>query len=775
MTTGKIYEASMDVYQDQASELFNFYANAAQKIMQQEDDCDRRIAELNQEAANIQGESGAAVRNYIIGGVVALLGIILGIAVHWAFLLLILAGIGVAVLGLTKGGSIKKRVEQVQQQIMQVQQERQRIFRGYKITKMGVVYVPVARKQPFNDKGVVVDYTGTTPRSTISLQVANNPDALVQTLNDLERLSTEAPLVENNEQTEAVETSDYSASIQDVTFYDYFGMMDRTLRTGAYFLSDVSTKEVTIPFVHPQSTMMNYLDSYATTEVGDAPVVNVYDLQSFDKELQDFNQINEFNIRFAEQHANFEGVLKHLIRNIGVAVQTVATMKVASNNKLIDSSNQLLFTILKNSYNHYSPLLEHEEIEKMRNTNFNYSETVENYRPFQMKASSRVRYDALTGNWVAEDGTVTTMPFGISQIQEEIVAPIVQNLLAESRLERMKIYNDIKNQKINYLNQWHQDTEDFYGRNRSSSDDLLNIMRSNMTKFIAAQETVKSMAGIKGNMRRQMELGQAASGELEDKKEGENSEAETLATFELQSQQFRKAQEDFDEYMERLKDDIDERARNFEYIEFYDASLRDSNAKELITASDTQDELDERRRPLANINPLYAKASILPPAPQVDDSVNEQLSLNVARYAANALEEIDGHDGMFVPPVAPMPPVAHEYPTTEPEPPMAPEPSVVPEPPVVPEYPATEPEPPVVPEPPVEPEPPIAPVDYTEPTLTVAPEPPVAPVPPVVPEPPVAPVPPVEPVTPTPPPLPPTGDGMTPPPVPPVPPTNITI
>ena len=50
-----------------------------------------------------------------------------------------------------------------------------------------------------------------------------------------------------------------------------------------------------------------------------------------------------------------------------------ATLKVASNNKLIDSSNQLLFTILKNSYNHYSPLLEHEEIEKMRNTNFNYS------------------------------------------------------------------------------------------------------------------------------------------------------------------------------------------------------------------------------------------------------------------------------------------------------------------------------------------------------------------------------------------------------------------
>ena len=633
----------MDVYQDQASELFNFYANAAQKIMQQEDDCDRRIAQLNEEVENTQNESKSIIIYYIIGGVVALLGIVLGILVSPALLALILAGAGVAIVGMVKGNGINKKVAEIQEQIGQVQQERQRIFRGYKVTKMGVAYVPVARKEPFNDKGVVVDYTGTTPRSSINLQVANNPDALAQTLKDLENLSTEAPLVENNEQTEDVETSDYSSSIQDVTFYDYFGMMDRTLRTGAYFLSDVSTKEVNIPFVHPNSPMMEYLDTYATTEVDGAQVVPVYDLNNFDGELQDFNQINDFNIKFAEQNANFEGVLKHLIRNIGVAVQTVATMKVASNNKLIDSSNQLLFTILKNSYNHYSPLLEHEEIEKMRNTNFNYSETVENYRPFQLKASSRVLYDPMTGNWVAEDGTSTSMPFGISQIQEEIVAPIVQNLLAESRMERLKIYNDIKNQKINYLNQWHQDTEDFYGRNRSSSDDLLNIMRSNMTKFIAAQETVKSMASIKSNMQQQMQMGQAAMGEIGPDANSE-MEGESLAAFELQSQQFRKAQDDFDDYMERLKDDIDERARNFEYIEYYDASLRDSNAKDLVTAVDTQDELDERRRPLASINPLYAKASILPPAPQVDDSVSEQLSLNIARYAANALEEIERHN-----------------------------------------------------------------------------------------------------------------------------------
>ena len=635
---GKVFESSMDVYQDQASVLFDFYLNAAQKIIDQEDALDNQCGELENEIAGIEAQKDHVNRDYAISGALIVLGIILGVVVHSILALLVLAGLGYAGKTYMFVKNVQKEIDEVEEKKQQLQTEKQNIFRDYKVSKIGVTYVPVAKTISLGDKSVVVDLTGSTPDTAINLQVANNPQALVNTLKDLEQLSTEAPIVEQDEQVENVETSEYSSSIQDVKFYDYFGKMDRTLRTGAYYLSDVTTKEIKVPFVEPGSDIMNYLSLYATTDVEDAPVTAVFDENRYNKEIEEFRQINDFHAQFAKENANFEEVLKHLINNIGIAVQTVATLKIASNNKLIDSSNQLLFTILKNSYNHYSPLLEHEEIEKIRNTNFNYSDTVDNYKPFQLKASSRVKYDAQTGNWVAEDGTVTTMPFGISQIQEEIVAPIVQNLLAETRMERMRVYNDIKNQKINYLNQWHQDTEDFYGRNRTSSDDLLNIMRSNMTKFLASQATIESIAEIKGSMRKQMEGGETVE-QIENK--NEDADANTLAAFEVQSQQFRKAQDDFDEYMDRLKGDIDERARNFEFIEYYDASLRDSMAKNLVSASDNQDQLDARRRPLASINPLYAQVSILPPSPSVDDSVAEQLSLNVARYAATTLQELN--------------------------------------------------------------------------------------------------------------------------------------
>ena len=636
---GKVFETSKDVYQDQAKVLFDYYLDAATKIVSQEDEVDKQLKDLDLELLSTGQLTKETKKNYIIGAAFFVVGIILAIVVMpIVFVVFIIAAGYFAYQGYISYGRMQERINEIEEKKQECFKIKNNIFKDYKVNKIGVVYVPVAKRVVFGDKSVVLDLTESVAPTRISLQVANHPSALVKTLKDLETLSTEAPIIEKSKQVESVETSAYSSSIQDVKLYDYFGTMDRTLRTGAYYLSDVSTKNIDVPFILPKSKQMDYLNQYATTDVENDIVVPVFQKNRFDREMDEFQKINEFQAQFAQENKDFEIVLKQLIANIGVAVQTVATMKIASNNKLIDSSNQLLFTILKNSYNHYSPFLEHEEIEKIRNTNFNYSDTVENYKPFQLKESSRVKYDAQTGNWVAEDGTITTMPFGISQIQEEIVAPIVQNLLAETRMERMRIYNDIRNQKINYLNKWHQDTEDFYGRNRTSSDDLLNIMRSNMTKFLAAQATIESVADIKKSMRSQMLAGKKSEGIEGPSKSQDDT---TLAAFEVQSQQFKKAQEDFDEYMDRLKDDIDDRARNFEYIEYYDASLRDRLAKDLVSAGDNQDQLEVRRRPLASINPLYAQASVLPPSPSVSESVREQLSMNVARYASTTLDELN--------------------------------------------------------------------------------------------------------------------------------------
>jgi hypothetical protein len=92
--------------------------------------------------------------------------------------------------------------------------------------------------------------------------------------------------------------------------------------------------------------------------------------------------------------------------------------------------------------------------------------------------------------------------------------------------------------------------------------------------------------------------------------------------------------------MERLKEDIDLKAEKFGHIEYYDAKLRDGYSNKVAVASKEIHELDDRRKPLATVNPLFAKDSELPPTPNVEEITFEHISLNLPVIAKNALEEL---------------------------------------------------------------------------------------------------------------------------------------
>ena len=74
---GKVFESSRDVYQDQAQVLFDFYLNAAQKIIDQEDDFDKKSEELDGEIASINESANHVGRDYVIGGALLVIGLVL--------------------------------------------------------------------------------------------------------------------------------------------------------------------------------------------------------------------------------------------------------------------------------------------------------------------------------------------------------------------------------------------------------------------------------------------------------------------------------------------------------------------------------------------------------------------------------------------------------------------------------------------------------------------------------------------------------------------------
>lgn len=608
--TGKIFPESDNIYQDQAKILFNYYSQAAEKIVAEEERIEKQIAILEEEKAVLQKK----------------------IADLWVwFLTLILFFVY-----FIKKKAFEKEIAEKDSRIAEFQKQYKEIFRDYKVSKLGVAYVPVADQIKYEDKSFIVDYTGKVPESQVTLQVPRENDLLIETIGMLDQLSYQAPIVETSEDTETIETEDYSTSLQQLNQYDYFGKLERSLRTISYCMDELDTSSVSLPLVADKSTYLAHLREFSTTDIPhNAPVIEVFDKGKYAHSVEKFQEINKLKDSLSNKTQQFEEVLKSLMMTMANSVQAISALKVASTDKVINESNRILYQILKSPYNHYSPILEHEEIERIRQEKFDYSDSMQGYQPFQLKPSSRVHYNLLTGMWTAEDGSTTHMPFGVHQIYEEIVAPIVQNLMQENRIERLKIYNHIKDQKMSYLNKWHQDVEAFYRASRAESSDIINLMQESLREYVAAYNALTSLQRTEDSMV------QSNDNNLDTTivNVTDNS-AETISAFTLQSQEFAKVQTDFEDYMDRLKEDIDQKAEKFGHVEYYDAKLRDGHSNEIAVATDEVRFLDERRKPLALVNPLFAKTSELPPAPNVEEITFEHISLNLPVIAKNALEDL---------------------------------------------------------------------------------------------------------------------------------------
>ena len=614
---GKIFSDSANIYQDQAKVLYEYYKSAAEKIVNEERILEDKVKEAEYQIQKRQADIAKASNARTIG---------------WIFCWTIIG----LVIALIKNKQIKElqgEIDAENADIAQFKQAHKDIFRDYRVTKMGVAYVPVAKRVAYNDKSFIVDQSGVTRNERFTLQVIRQNELINEALTDLRDLTKSAPIVESSSEPEAVNTGDLSRSIQKINFNDYFGKMDRTLRTISFGLGNIDEYNVDLPVVFPDSEYARFLREHAATHVDDNPVFNVFDTSQYDGDIERFNAINETRKALADQSQQVDEVLKTLMVDMADAVQSTASKKIASASSLVEYSNRILFNILKAPYDFYSPALEAEEIERIRNEKFDYESVDFSYQPFNLKESSRVRFDLLSMSWVAEDGSRTTVPYGINQIQYEIVAPIVSNLLKDTRKERIEIYNHIKDQKISYLNKWHQDTEDFYGRNRAEAADIINLMRGTLADYTAAYNTLAALKKTEESMQSTGSLESAVT-------ETEDNSAEVLAGYQAQAQQVAQTQQEFSEYMERLHEDIDARAERFGYVEYYDASLRDRKARDIAVAAGNVGQLDNRRKPLAEVNPLLAQDSELPPEPSVEDTAYQYAGVNLSAAAREALDQL---------------------------------------------------------------------------------------------------------------------------------------
>jgi hypothetical protein len=258
-TTGKIFKDSSNVHQDQARLLFNYYQQAAERIVKQEEKIEKEIADLESDREKVELKKSDIWKWFLT---------IILFFMYWV-----------------RRNQYDKQIALINSKIEEKKQEHNNIFRDYKVTKMGVAYVPVAQQIAYEDKCFVVDYTGNVDNSKVSLQMSRQNDLLCETMAQMEKLATEAPLVETSDEAESIDTNDYSLSIQEINQSDYIGKLDRSLRTISFCMNDTETKSVALPLVADNSDYLKFLNEFSTNETGSYPVMNVFDETKYDKEL----------------------------------------------------------------------------------------------------------------------------------------------------------------------------------------------------------------------------------------------------------------------------------------------------------------------------------------------------------------------------------------------------------------------------------------------------------------------------------------------------------
>jgi len=633
--SGIVFKESSNIYQDQAKVLFDYYKQAAELIVSQEMELEQAIKKAQDELETMRSFYDNEIRRLeqSIQKYTTLMYILFVTVIGGLILLIVI------------NKNLKPTLEKFKEEkdnnlnskmkeIEELKKKYANIRRDYQVNKLGVAYVPVASHIPFEDKNFIIDYTGSVSEIPFTLSSIKQPDSVKDSVEKLKELINNVPVVETSKEVEFIDTSDYSTSMQEAPLYDFMGSVDRHMRNLGYLLRDVNRVSVGLPIITPNSKEYDFLKKHGTTDPGKAPILKIFDLDSHNAKIVTFEQLNDMKKSLDNTSGEFVEFFKSLMSQLAETAQILTQMKVSCTNKIMDFSNSIFMNTLRSSFNHYSPLLEAEEIERIRATNFNYQEIGESYTPFMLSPSSRMRFDLISRNWVAEDGSRSSYPFGMHQIHEEIMMPIIYNLMQETRIERLKIYNHIKDQKLDYLNQWHRDTEDFYARNRAESNDLVNRMREAFAEYSSALNTLKALQETEKQM--------GASGSLDSTKvQAKSNTAETLATFELQGNQFMQQQEEFMDYMDRLKEDIDAQAEKFGYIECFEASLRDDEARKLARAIQELQDVDPRRKKLAGAGAHFATLTEIPLEPQVESKTYEDFSINLIKMADDALRNLE--------------------------------------------------------------------------------------------------------------------------------------
>ena len=216
--------------------------------------------------------------------------------------------------------------------------------------------------------------------------------------------------------------------------------------------------------------------------------------------------------------------------------------------------------------------------------------------------------------------------------------PLINNLMNETRVERLKIYNNIKDQKLTYLNKWHQDVEAAFRDNRKTGQELITQITNAYAEYSTAHNTYLSYKQTQNAMKQ--------TGRADIETQEVTSQDDGIKEIEDKVESCREVGEGFQLYMRNLQNDINASSEKFGFVEYFEGSLRDGESKKVADSliPENLQNLDSRRQKIIPVNSYFATYAELPPEPSVEPKLMQDFTMDLQALATEQIKRIDSEN-----------------------------------------------------------------------------------------------------------------------------------
>jgi len=363
-----------------------------------------------------------------------------------------------------------------------------------KIKKIGTVFLPISI-YPFKNKTIVVDRSGILPSTNFNYPYlsSENIENANNIYKNLKILSTRLTPVLNIDNQKQLKLSNNRVYRQPLKIYGQELTLITFLEKLLEIIKSAKVNRVDQSFIHSGINLIPALRKIALNNNNGLIIENV-----LKKDIK--NEIDRIKGVLVGRHSengeiNIDKIVESILKFLSYMVPRYH-WSISHSIKDVEAKNLFNFMnyISFNSFNFYCPQCNKELLKQLHMRNSQFTGKTEEI-PINFPPTTKMRLiDVENNTWECPlCKHKTDQPISIHRIDDELFRKVYDKLYEENKINRLKIYYDIMNQKRSYIEKAENQFRTIIRENRAKKDKIKSKIRSLSAEVRADSESIESL------------------------------------------------------------------------------------------------------------------------------------------------------------------------------------------------------------------------------------------------------------------------------------------